>query len=105
MLSAVGYFIEEFDWSSEELPLENSAALCSDIFCGLHIEENSLEYYNVTDVDVNVNSTKTIIDDSMSAEIELAMEKIGIGMWYEQEEDFNLEILDTWNTTVLSDGM
>ena len=105
-MNAVCYFAEEFDWSSEELQVENSAALCSDIFFGLNVEENCLEYYDVTNgVGLNVDPSKTVIDDSMSAEIELAMEKAGIGMWYGKEEEFYPEILDTWNTAVLADGM
>lgn len=105
-MNAVCYFAEEFDWSSEELQVENSTALCSDIFFGLNVEENCLEYYDVTDgMGLNVDPSKTVIDDSMSAEIEVAMEKAGIGMWYEKEEEFYPEILDTWNTAVLADGM
>ncbi|XP_065905236.1 uncharacterized protein [Dysidea avara] len=96
---------EKFDWSSEELPLENGAALCSDVLCSLNVDENCLEYYDVTDgIGLDVDSSKTVIDDSMSAEIELAMEKAGIGMWYGKEEEFIPEILDTWNTTVLAEG-
>jgi len=104
-LSVVLILVEEFDWSNEDLSL-NGAALCSDVFYGLNVEESCLEFYDVTDgLGLNVNSSKTVIDDSMSAEIDLAMEKAGIGTWYGKDEEFNFEILDTWNTIVLAEGM
>ena len=58
-----------------------------------------MEFYDVSNGMGNVNST--VIDDSMSTEIELAMEKAGIGVYYAKEEEFNLEILDTWNNTLI----
>ena len=58
-----------------------------------------MEFYDVSNEMGNVDST--VIDDSMSMEIELAMEKAGIGVYYAKEEEFNLEILDTWNNTLI----
>ena len=58
-----------------------------------------MEFYDVSNGMGNVDST--VIDDSMSMEIELAMEKAGIGVYYAKEEEFNLEILDTWHNTLI----
>lgn len=73
-----------------------------EIFDGLNVDESCLEFYDVSNGMGNADST--VIDDSMSVEIELAMEKAGIGVYYAKEEEFNLEILDTWNNTLI-EGM
>ena len=58
-----------------------------------------MEFYDVSNGTGNADST--VIDDSMSVEIELAMEKAGIGMCYAKEEEFDLELLDTWNNVLI----
>ena len=59
-----------------------------EIFDGLNVDESCLEFYDVSNGMGNADST--VIDDSMSVEIELAMEKAGIGVYYAKEEEFNL---------------
>ena len=99
-------YIVEYDWVSGRLGDEQSTqgtgsdvVSCSEIFSGLNVDESCLEFYDVNNGMGNADST--VIDDSMSVEIELAMEKAGIGTFYAKEEEFDLELLDTWNNILL----
>ena len=97
--------VVELDWvsgrSREELiqGTGRDTLLCSDMLSGLNVDESCLEFYDVTNGMGNADST--VIDDSMSVEIELAMENAGIGMCYAEEEEFNLELLDRWNNILI----
>ena len=96
----------EFDWvigrlGDEHIQLAGSdVTTCSEVFSGLNVDESCLEFYDVNN-GMGGNTDSTVINDSMSVEIELAMEKAGIGMYYAKEEEFNLELLDTWNNIII----
>ena len=98
--------LAEFDWvigrfGDEQTQVAGSdVTTCSEVFSGLNVDESCLEFYDVND-GMAGNADSTVIDDSMSVEIELAMEKAGIGMYYAKEEEFNLELLDTWNNILI----
>ena len=99
--------IVEYDWVSGRLGDEqltqgaggSDVVSCSEIFSGLNVDESCLEFYDVNNGMGNADST--VIDDSMSVEIELAMEKAGIGMCYAKEEEFDFELLDNWNNILI----
>lgn len=58
-----------------------------------------MEFYDVNNGMENADSS--VIDDSMSVEVDLAMERAGIGMYYAKEEEFDFELLGTWSNILI----